>query len=83
MKIKVLGPGCANCTNLEALVKEVVAELGVEATVEKVTDFKDIAKYGIMSTPGLVINEVVKWSGSVPSKAKVNELITTELVKGE
>lgn len=83
MNIKVLGPGCANCVNLAALVKEVVAELGAEATVEKVTDFKDIAKYGIMSTPGLVINEVVKWSGSVPSKAKVNELITTELAKGE
>lgn len=83
MKIKVLGPGCANCTNLEALVKEVVAELGVEATVEKVTDFREIARYGIMSTPGLVINEAVRWSGSVPGKAKVNELITTELAKDE
>jgi len=81
MNIKVLGPGCANCANLEGLVKEVIAKLGVDATVEKVTDFKDIAKYGIMSTPGLVINEVVKWSGSVPAKAKVNELITTELAK--
>jgi small redox-active disulfide protein 2 len=81
MNIKVLGPGCANCTNLQKLVQEVVGELGVEASVEKITDFKEIAKYGIMSTPGLVINEVVKWSGSVPNKAKVNELITTELAK--
>ncbi len=81
MNIKVLGSGCANCTKLEALVKEVISEFGADATVEKVTDFKDIMGYGVMSTPGLVINEKVVFSGSLPSKAKVTELITTELAK--
>lgn len=81
MVIKVLGSGCAKCTKLEALVKEVVAEFGVEASVEKVTDFKDIMGYGVMATPGLVINEKAVFSGSLPSKAKVTELITTELAK--
>ena len=81
MNIKVLGSGCANCTKLEALVKEVIAEFGADATVEKVTDFKDIMGYGVMATPGLVINEKVVFSGSLPSKAKVTELITTELAK--
>ena len=51
MDVKVLGPGCANCVNLEKNVKAAVAELGVDAKVEKVTDYQEIMKYGIMRTP--------------------------------
>lgn len=71
MVIKVLGSGCANCTNLEANVKEALAQLGMEATVEKVKDFKDIMAYGVMKTPGLVIDEKVVASGRV---CKVDEI---------
>lgn len=81
MNIKVLGSGCANCNKLEALVMEVVSEMGIEATFEHVTDFAQIARYGVMSTPALVIDEEVKISGLVPSKAKVNEIVITELAK--
>jgi small redox-active disulfide protein 2 len=62
MIIKVLGPGCANCQDLERRVKEAVAELGLEATVQKVTDYAEIAKY-IMMTPGVVIDEKVFHEG--------------------
>lgn len=81
MDIKVLGAGCANCSNLEKLVFDVLAELNADADVSKVTDFKDIAAYGVMSTPALVIDGQVKLSGFVPSKAKLQEIITTELAK--
>lgn len=81
MEIKVLGPGCANCKNLEKLVFDVLAELNADADVSKVTDFKDIAAFGVMSTPALVIDGQVKLSGVVPSKAKLMEIITTELAK--
>ena len=81
MDIKVLGPGCANCSNLEKLVFNVLAELNADANVSKVTDFKEIASYGVMSTPALVIDGQVKFSGVVPSKSKMTEIITTELAK--
>nr|WP_200803504.1 MULTISPECIES: thioredoxin family protein [Carboxydocella] len=80
MSIKVLGSGCANCTKLEALVKEAIAELGVEAEVSKVQDWPQIMAYGVMATPGLVINEKVVHAGSLPDKAKVVSLITSALV---
>ncbi|AVX30684.1 small redox-active disulfide protein 2 [Carboxydocella thermautotrophica] len=80
LSIKVLGSGCANCTKLEALVKEAIAELGVEAEVSKVQDWPQIMAYGVMATPGLVINEKVVHAGSVPDKAKVVSLITSALV---
>lgn len=62
MEIKVLGPGCPNCQDLERRVKQALSELGVEATVTKVTDYAEIAKY-IMATPGVIINEKVKHEG--------------------
>lgn len=77
MEIKVLGPGCANCVRLEANVKAALAAAGIaDATVEKVTDYADIASYGIMSTPGLVIDGAVKVSGRVPDTAEIADLLT-------
>lgn len=81
MDIKVLGSGCTNCNNLEKLVFDVLAELNADANVSKVTDIKDIMSYGVMSTPALVIDGQVKVSGMVPSKAKMTEIITSELAK--
>lgn len=72
MNIKVLGSGCANCVRLEANVKEALAATGMaDATVEKVTDYAEIAAYGIMSTPGLVVDGVVVVSGRVPAADEV------------
>lgn len=62
LHIKVLGPGCPNCQELERRVRDALSQLKIEANVIKVTDFKDISKY-IMMTPGLVINEIVKHYG--------------------
>lgn len=71
MVIKVLGPGCINCQKLEARAKKATEELGIDAEVIKVTDYADIMAYGIMSTPGLVVDEEVKLSGFVPSLDQV------------
>ena len=76
MIIKVLGPGCKNCKDLERVTREAVSELGVEATVEKVEDYPTIVGYGVMSTPALVIDEKLVLSGRVPRTAEVRELIT-------
>lgn len=75
MIIKILGPGCANCKKLEANVKEAVKELGIEATIEKVQDFKDIAAYGVMRTPALVVDEQVKVMGRVPSVEEIKKYL--------
>lgn len=76
MHIKILGPGCANCVNLEKAAKQAVAELGVDATFEKVTDYADIAAYDIMRTPGLVVDDQVVLSGRVPTVRQVRELLS-------
>ena len=75
MIIKVLGPGCTNCKNLERATKEAVAELGGVATIEKVEDYALIMGYGVMSTPALVIDEKVVVSGRVPKPAEIKVLI--------
>ena len=71
MVIKILGPGCMNCQKLEALAKKAVDELGIEAEIVKVADYPGIMAYGIMSTPGLVVDEKVKIAGRVPSLDEV------------
>lgn len=81
MEIKVFGMGCAKCQKLEALVKEVTQEMGIEAKIDHVTDIKEIAKAGVMLTPGLMIDGELKVSGKLPSKAEVNEIITTAMMK--
>jgi small redox-active disulfide protein 2 len=75
VNIKILGPGCANCVNLEKAAKQAASELGIEATFEKVTDYADIYSYGIMSTPGLVVDEQVVLSGRVPTARQIKDLL--------
>ena len=81
MKIKVLGPGCAKCHQLEQTTQEVVRELGIDAEIEYVKDIKKIMEYPILTTPGLVIDEKLVCSGRVPSTAEVTTYITTALAK--
>ena len=75
MHIKILGPGCANCARLEQATREAVGALGLEASVEKVTDAAEIASYGILRTPGLVVDEEVVIAGRVPTAARIRELL--------
>ena len=75
MDIKVLGPGCVNCTNLEERVKEAVNQLDMDASIEKITDYAIMMQYGMMGSPGLVINNKLVSSGKVLSVKQVIELI--------
>lgn len=71
MDIKVLGTGCANCKNTLALIEQVAQAQGVAVRIEKLEDLKDIIAYGVMSTPGVVIDGKVVHAGGVPSRDKV------------
>ncbi len=71
MDIKVLGPGCAKCEQTEKIVREAVAEAGVDAAVEKVTDAMQIAGYGVFGTPAVVVDGEVKSVGKIPGKEDV------------
>jgi small redox-active disulfide protein 2 len=73
MEIKILGGGCAKCDQLERMTREVTNELGIEATFTKVKDLDAIMAYDIVSTPALVIDEVVKSSGRLPRKEEIAE----------
>jgi small redox-active disulfide protein 2 len=75
MEIKVLGPGCANCERLAETVKQAVSELGIDAEVTKITDFAEMASYGMLASPGLVINEKLVSSGRIPSTEDIKILI--------
>lgn len=79
MNIKVLGTGCTNCKNLEKSVMNALAEMNVSANVEKVEDIQKIMAYGIMRTPGLVINDKVVSYGKVLSVSEVKDLVTKNL----
>ena len=75
MTIKVLGPGCMNCRTLEQRTRDALAQLHSQASVEKVTDLDGMMAYGVMRTPGLVIDEKLVWQGGVPTVEKIKELI--------
>lgn len=75
MVIKILGTGCPNCKKLEANAKEAINQLGLDASVEKVENIKDIMKYGVMRTPALVVDEQVKSMGKVLSTEEIKKLL--------
>ena len=75
MDIKVLGPGCRNCVTLEKRTREALTDLELDAEIEKVTDTADIMGYGVMSTPGLVVDGTVVISGKVPSVRQLKSLL--------
>ncbi len=79
LTIKVLGSGCANCHKVEEIAKQAVAQLAIPASVEMVTDMKEIMRYGVMNTPGVVINDKVVSTGRVPALAQMTTLITSAL----
>jgi small redox-active disulfide protein 2 len=83
MKIKILGAGCARCRDLEKTVRETVKALQLDATVEDITDMKQIMQYHILATPGLVIDDKVVMSGKVPAMAEVERLIINALAAEE
>jgi len=71
MHIKIMGPGCHNCQKVAELVQASVEEAGVDARIEKVTDFQEMAKAGVLSTPAVVIDGAVKCVGKVPSREEI------------
>lgn len=77
MNIKILGPGCAKCRETEKIVKEAVAEAGVLATVEKVSDPMKIAGYGVFGTPAVVVDGEVKCVGKIPTKEDVTSWLVS------
>ena len=83
MEIKVLGPGCARCHELDKRTREVVKELGIDADVEYIQDINKIIEYSILTTPGLVVNKDLVCSGRVPTKAEISQFITAVLSQEE
>lgn len=79
LTIKVLGSGCANCKRVEQIARTVVTDMALEAEIIKVTEYPEIMKYNIMSTPGLVVNEKVVSSGRIPTQAEVTTWLTDAL----
>jgi len=76
MEIKILGTGCPKCNSLEKITRKALDKAGIEATIEKVEDIMEIMDYGIMRTPGLVINGEVKIAGRLPSEKEITEILT-------
>lgn len=83
MEIKVLGPGCSNCQTLHNRAEEAVKTAGIAATVTKVTEYDEMLSYGILQTPGLVIDGKLVLSGRVPSVGELVTLITGSLMNQE
>jgi small redox-active disulfide protein 2 len=79
LDIKVLGPGCDNCKKVEALARQAATNLGVEAQFAKVTDRAEYPKYGLMYTPGLVINDKLVCGGRIPTEAEVMTWVAAAL----
>lgn len=78
MEIRILGPGCPRCEEVEKRTINVLADMDIPADVQKVTDLKKIAEYRVFTTPGLVINGKVKCSGRIPSKEEIKKWLEEE-----
>ncbi len=76
INVKVLGSGCPNCKRLEAMVRKVVEGRGLEAEIEKVTDYAEIMQWSILSTPGLVVNGKVVSAGRIPTESEITGWLT-------
>jgi small redox-active disulfide protein 2 len=76
MKIEVLGTGCKNCNALEAATQQALQELGIDVPIDKITDYGEIAAYGVMSTPALAVDGAIKTTGRVPSVSEITQLLT-------
>lgn len=83
MEIRILGPGCPRCDEVKKRTINALAELDIAADVQKITDIKEIMKYNIITTPGLVINSKVKSSGRIPSKSEIKKWINEEKEAGD
>ncbi len=77
--VKVLGPGCENCRKVEAIARQAVANLGIKAQVEKITDHTEMEKYAILTTPGLVVNEKLVCVGRIPNETEVMNWLANSL----
>jgi len=77
MIIKILGGGCANCKRLEQISRKVAEDNGISSEFVKVTDMVEIMKYGVMSTPALVVNEKVVSSGRIPSESEIKDWLAS------
>lgn len=79
LEIKVLGPGCANCERMEQIARKIVDDLGVDARIDKIIDMNQIVEYGVMATPGLIVNDELVVSGRVPTEAEMAVWIVDRL----
>ena len=75
MEIKILGSGCAKCKTLEKLTRDVVTQNGIEATITKVEDIREIIKFGVMTTPALVVDGKVEIKGRIPSNEEIKQIL--------
>jgi len=81
LHIKILGGGCPNCERLEKHARQAAAQLGVEATFEKSGDYEEYARYGLLTTPGLVVNDRLLSSGRVPAPSQIATLLADALAE--
>lgn len=79
MEIKVLGPGCKNCNALEVATQQALEQLGMDVDFTKVTDYAEIASYGVLNTPAMVIDDELKFAGRVPAVEEIKGLITASV----
>jgi len=77
--IRILGPGCVSCNNLQKLVIEIMSDMGIAADIFQVHDLDEIGRFGVMQTPALVINNKLKCAGRLPSRAQVEEWLREEI----